>query len=235
MAKRHPGSRRTKHQSSQDPDDVLVAGALHAVKWAEGNQQALWGVGAVIVITVLGFMSYGNSRERLYQEAGRQLEIVYDALSIQDQEGAKDELVTFLDRFGGTPYEAEARLLLGELYLQTGSPQQAQVVLERLGTSPRDPIEFQGAALLGGAYEQDQRWSEAEEVYLAIADRSELDFQVRGALEAAARIRNARGDAEGAIELYERVLSSLDEEDFPAPARGLYEMRIQEIRSAAGS
>ncbi len=233
MSQRHPGARRTTHEASHEPDDVFIAKILHAGKWAEANQQALWVMAVVVVIAIFGFRSYGNSRERLYQEAGRQLEIVYLTMSIDDREGAKDELVTFLDRFGGTPYEAEARLLLGELYLQTESPQQAQAVLEPLGASPRDPIEFQGAALLGGAYEQDERWTEAEEVYLAIADRSELDFQVRDALEAAARIRRARGDAEGAIELYERVLSSLDEEDFFA--RGVYEMRIQEIRSAAST
>ena len=82
------------------------------------------------------------------------------------------------------------------------------------------------------AYEQEQRWDEAEDTYLSIANRSELDFQVRDALASAARIRSAQGDNEGAIELYEQVLGELDDN---APERGQYEMRIQEIRSASNT
>ena len=119
--------------------------------------------------------------------------------------------------------------MLGELYLETGDAEQALAVLEPLGASPSEPIELQGATLLAAAYEQEERWAEAEEVYLTIADRSELDFQIRNALTSAARIRRDQGDAAGAIELYEQVLASLDEN---APERGRYEMRIQEIRSA---
>jgi thioredoxin-like negative regulator of GroEL len=147
-------------------------------------------------------------------------------------EGARGQLGTFLERFAGSAYEAEARLLLGELYLQDGSPQQAQAVLNPLGSSPRQPIEFQAAALLAAALEEDRQWSEAEDVYMAIANRSDLDFQVRNALAAAARIRNAQGDPQGAVTLYQRLVDSLEEGD---PRRGLFEMRMQEIRSATST
>ena len=46
----------------------------------------------------------------------------------------------------------------------------------------------------------------------------------------AARIRADQGDASGAVELYERILADIDEN---SPDRGLLEMRIQELRSAA--
>jgi tetratricopeptide (TPR) repeat protein len=101
-----------------------------------------------------------------------------------------------------------------------------------LGESPRGPLEMQAATLLAAAYEQDGQAGEAEEIYLTIADRSDLDFQVRDALAAAARIRTERGDAEGALELYDRVIESLEE---GAPERGLFEMRIEEIRSATSA
>ncbi len=105
-------------------------------------------------------------------------------------------------------------------------------MLDPLGSSPRSPIELQGAALLGAAYEHEERWGEAESTYLEIADRSDLDFQVREALTAAARIRDGQGDRDGAIELYERAMSSLEEN---APERGLYEMRIEELRAASNT
>ena len=230
MSQRHPGARRTHHEQSNDPDDIFVAKVLDVGKWTSANQQLLTVLGVVAVIVIAGIVYYGRYRETLVQQAAQQLEVVHQSIAIQDNEGAKNELVTFLERFASTAYEGEARLLLGDLYLQSDDPQQAQVVLEPLGASPRDPIEFQGAALLGIAYEQENRWSEAEAIYLRIADRSDLDFQVREALQSAARIRADQGDSSGAIELYERVLSSMEQNEAD---RGLLEMRIQELKTAA--
>lgn len=230
MSQRHPGARRASHQSSEDSEDLFVAKVLDAGNWAQANQQLITVLGVVVAIAVAGILYYRSYRSQLYDQAAQQLEVIHQSISIRDTEGAKIDLATFLDRFGGTPFEGEARLILGELYLKSGDPQQALAVLGPLGSSPRGPIDFQGAALLGVAYEQEGRWEDAEKTYLTIADRSKLDFQVRDALAAAARIRGAQGDAEGAIDLYERVLSDLGEN---SPERGIYEMRIQEIRSGS--
>jgi tetratricopeptide (TPR) repeat protein len=162
------------------------------------------------------------------RQAGNQLEQIHQTIALQDREGAKQELATFLERFGNTAYAGEARLLLGELYLETGDPQQALAVLEPLAGSPRDPLELQAAALLAAAYEQEGQARQAEDTYLTIADRSELDFQVRDALESAARLRAARGDMQGAIALYDRILEDLPED---AEDRGLYEMRRAELEA----
>ena len=232
MSQRHPGARRTQHATRNEPDDVFVAKVLHFGKWAEANQQVLTVAGVVLAIGIAGLWYYGNYRSDWQQQAAQQLEFVHQSISISDTEGAKVDLITFLERFGGTAYEGEARLLLGELYLESGDPQQALAVLDQLGSRPSTPIEFQGAALLGAAFEQEERWEDAQDVYLSIADRSDLDFQVRDALTAAARIRGDQGDAGGAIELYERVLAELDEN---SPDRGLYEMRIEELRNASNT
>lgn len=229
MAQKHPRSRRTRKQSGDDGEDAFIASILDFSNWAKGNQQVLTVVAVVAAILVAGGLYYNSYRSQLTNQATEQLETIYQSVAINDIEGAKVDLATFLDRFGGTPYEAEARLLLGELYLESGEPQQAMAVLEPLGSSPRAAIELQGAGLLAAAYEQEERWAEAEEAYLRIADRSELDFQIRDALAAAARIRAEHLDnPEGAVELYEEVLAQLDDN---APQRGLFEMRIQEIRS----
>ena len=223
--------RRIKQEANQDPDDVFVAKVLDVGNWAQTHQQVLTVAGVVAAIGVFGSIYYMNFRAGHNLEAVQQLEVVHQSVSIRDTEGAKDDLVTFLERYGDTPYEGEARLLLGQLYLEGGDYQQAQAVLGPLGSSPRSPIELQAATLLGVSYEQDGRWVDAEAVYLSIADRSDLDFQVRDALAAAARIRGAQGDADGAIELYERVLGQLEDN---SPERGLIEMRIEELRTARG-
>jgi len=231
MSQRHPGARKAVHQSAAEPDDLFIARVLGLTNWARGNQQALTVGVVVLVIAVLGGLYYRSFQGQLGEQAAQQLEVIHQSIAINDTEGAKIDLATFLDRFGGTAYEGEARLVLGELYLESDDPQQAMAVLRPLGTSPRSPIEFQGAALLAVAYEQEERWEDAEDVYMAIASRSELDFQVRDALSAAARIRGDRGDIAGAIELYERVLSEMDEN---APNRGVYEMRIAELQNSNG-
>lgn len=229
MAQKHPRSRRTRKQSADDGEDAFIASILDFSNWARDHQQVLTVAGVVTAILIAGGLYYNSYRSQLTEQATEQLETIYQSVAMSDVEGAKVDLATFLDRFAGTPHEAEARLLLGELYLESGEPQQAMAVLRPLGASPRAAIELQGANLLAAAYEQEERWAEAEAAYLRIADRAELDFQVRDALAAAARIRAAHlSNPQGAIELYEQVLAQLEEN---SPQRGAYEMRIQEIRS----
>lgn len=229
MSQRHPGTRRVAHGSG-DEEDAFIARILGLSAWARGNQQLLTVAAVIGVLAILGGLYFVNYRSQLNSQAAQQLEAIHQSISIADTEGAKIDLATFLDRFGGTVYEGEARMVLGELYLESGDAQQALAVLEPIGSSPRSPVEFQAASLLGAAYEEEERWDDAEDVYLTIANRSELNFQVRNALASAARIRAAQGDAEGAIELYERVLADLEEN---SPERSVWEMRIQEIRSAS--
>ncbi|MGB0544466.1 MAG: YfgM family protein [Longimicrobiales bacterium] len=223
-------SKRRTSQSSHDADDSFVVGVLEVTNWARANQQLMTVGGVLLAILIAGGFYYMNFRAQMNERAAESLETIYQSISINDTEGAKIDLATFLDQFGSTAYEGEARLVLGELYLESGDPQQALAVLEPIGQRPGSPVALQSATLLAQAYEQEGRWEEAEGTYLSIADRSDLDFQVRDALVAAARIRSAQGDGEGAIQLYEEVLGDLDEN---APNRGQFEMRIEEIRSGS--
>ena len=232
MSKRHPGSRRAHQAPSTDPDDVFIARVLEVGNWARANQQLVTILGLVILIAIAAAWYYNGYRDTLGEQAAEQIESVHQSIMLQDTEGAKNELITFLERFSGTAYEGEARLLLGDLYLQSADAQQARQVLEPLGSSPRAPIEFQGAALLGAAYEEEGRLEDAEAIYIRIADRSELDFQIRNALNSAARIRVSQGDGVGAIQLYQKALDTFEANE---PARGRYELRIQELRTTGVS
>ena len=225
-------AKRRTTQDTHDADDAFVVGVLEASNWAKANQQLMTVGGVLLAILIAGGFYYMNYRSQMNERAAESLETIYQSISIADTEGAKIDLATFLDQFGSTAYEGEARLVLGELYLESGDPQQALAVLEPIGQRPGSPVEFQSATLLAQAYEQEGRWDEAEDTYLSIANRSDLDFQIQDALVAAARIRTAQGDDAGAIELYEQVLSDLDEN---SPERGQFEMRIEEIRSGSNT
>jgi tetratricopeptide (TPR) repeat protein len=212
MAK-HPGQRRRLTQNKAEiEEDIFIAKVLGFWTWAKSNQTFLTVAALVAAVAVGSFFYYRSYRRGLVAQA--------------DTAGAKSQLKIFVTRFGGTPYEGEARMLLGEIYLEGGNPQQAQAVLEPMAGSPSTPLQLQAAGLLARSYEQENRWKEAEDMYLRIADRSNLDFQVRGALADAARIRANHGDKAGAIELYKRILDGLDKN---SPERGLYEMRLAEL------
>jgi predicted negative regulator of RcsB-dependent stress response len=230
MTKRHPGQRRIASDREEHEDDIFVAKVLEIGNWAKKNQQFLTVLGIVVVLGIGALVYYRSYRGALVQQAANQLEQIQQSVALQDTQGAKDQLVLFIDRFGGTPYAGEARMLLGELYLRSNDPQQAIATLEPMASSPRDPLELQAATLLGVAYEQDKRWGDAEAEYLRIADRSNLDFQVRDALASAARIRRQQGNYEGAAELYRRILAGMDPN---AQQRGFYEMRLAEVTQDA--
>ncbi len=229
MSKRHPGQRRLTQEHEEHEDDVFIAKILEIANWGRRNQQLLTALGVAIVLAVGAWLYYRNFRDSMIQQASNELESIHQSVALGDPEGAKSQLAVFLERFGGTPYAGEARMLLGELYLAAGESQQALAVLEPMAASPREPLELQAASLLGAAYEQEGRWDDAIATYMRIADRSDLDFQVRDALASAARIRAQRGDTAGAVALYERILAELGEN---APERGLYEMRLAELRQA---
>jgi predicted negative regulator of RcsB-dependent stress response len=228
MAKRHPGQRRLTQQKVESEDDIFIANVLEVGTWAKAHQQLLTVVVVLVVVAGASLVYYRNYRRGLVAQAGTQLEQIQQSVALNDTEGAKNQLKVFLDRFGGTPYEGEARMLLGQLYIEGGDPQQAQAVLEPIGDAPRSPLQLQAADLLARSYEQQGRWKDAEDLYLRIADRSDLDFQVRGALADAARIRASHGDKAGAEALYKRILDGLKPN---SPDRGLYEMRLAELNA----
>ena len=228
MTKRHPGQRRVSSDRNEHEDDIFVARILEIGNWLKSNQQFVT-IGAVaLVILLASGLYYRNYRATLAEQAANQLEQIHSSVALGDREGAKNALIVYVDRFGGTPYAGEARMLLGELYLASNDADQALVVLEPMAESPREPLEMQAASLLAAAYEQEGRIADAEATYLRIADRSELDFQVRDALAAAARIRATQGNTQGAAELYRRILDGLEEN---APDRGTWEMRLAEVQN----
>jgi predicted negative regulator of RcsB-dependent stress response len=230
MAKRHPVSRSRPTQSA-GAEDIFVEKTLVVSGWARQNRQALT-LGAIGLVALLGgALYYASYRSGHLDQAAIELERVRQNAMFGDSAAATVELTQYIESFGNTPYAAEASLLLGELYLNTGQPAEAVEALAATA-DPRDPVGVQAAVLLARAHEQEGQLEEAEQVYLRIADGADLDFQVFEALADAARIRQSRGDAAGAAELYQRILDDIDE---TAPLRDVFRMRLEEARARAAS
>jgi predicted negative regulator of RcsB-dependent stress response len=225
MARRHTSTSRTRAVAA-DTEDVLLEKTLAFGSWAQQNRQTLILIGIGILALLMGSLYYWNYRRQHLQRAAVELERVEQAAAFGDTSTAKVELSQFVESFGNTPYGDEARLLLGQIYLESGQPQEAVTLLTDAADLSK-PIGVQVGVLLGKAHEQKGDFKAAEETFLRVADRSKLEFEKRGALEEAARVRTLQGNLAGAIELYQRILDDLDA---TAPERGMYEMRMQELK-----
>lgn len=233
MAKRQSTSTRRKSGGSQaEAEDVFVAKVVEYSTWARRNTQTLILTGVVLVVIVAGLIYYVNFRESRDLQAVQRLEQVQVTANFGDPETAKAELTQYIDNFGSTPYAAEARMLLAELYLDSDQAPQAVETLEAADVSTSQPMWVEVENLLAKAYEAAGQLEQAETTFLAVADRAEMDFQRNNALSDAARIRLERGNASGAVELYDRILDRIEDQD---PERGQYEMLRAEARARANS
>lgn len=225
---KHPSSRR-RSKGGGHPDDAFVSKTLAFGDWARENTGALIAAGAILAGLLWGIVYYVGYREDLRVQASSELEAIHQTIGMGDPEAAKQELGRFLERYGDTDLALEARILLAEQYLLSGETSQAISALEPAGRSLGTPLAVQAGFLLAASYEEDGQPERAEETYLRLADRADLQFQMRDALEGAARIRVARGDLEGAAELYRRLLDTFEEGE---QGRGAYEMRLAEVETA---
>ena len=223
---KHPSTRR-KPQTPHEQDDAFVASAIDFSEWAGGHRQAPMLIAIVVGLLVAGGIYYVNFQRSMTIQAVNRLESIHQTIAISAYEDAKAQLSTFLDQFDGTDQSREAVILLGRLHLEAGDAAVAISVLERADLGFRDPLGIQANSLLARAYENQGRWPEAEATFLEVADRSEFDFVIRRALESAARARRRQQDHSGAAELYERILATFEDDD---PAKGLYELRLAEVR-----
>ena len=227
MSKRkHPSTRR-KPQTPHEQDDAFVASAIDLTEWSRTHRQALTLLVVAVGLLVAGGIYYVNFRRSMTIEAVNRLESIHQTIAISAFEDAKAQLSTFLDQFEGTDQAREAVILLGRLHLESGDAAVAISVLERADLGFRNPLGIQANSLLARAYENQGRWPEAEATFLEVADRSDFDFEIRRALDSAARARRRQQDHSGAAELYERILTTFDDDD---PAKGLYELRLAEVR-----
>jgi tetratricopeptide (TPR) repeat protein len=220
------------HRSPAADDDAFVAGVLETTVWAKTHRRALITGGVAVLTAALLLVLFVRTRASNREQAAQQLTAVRQvALSGNNQLAIKD-LEEYVGRFGGTAPAAEARLLLARAYLEEG---QAQNAMETVRGQARDLDEVEGvnaAFLLAAAHEAAQQPEQAEQVYLRVADRAEYLFQKQEALDNAARLRLEQGNAPGAVQLYDRILTLTPESD---GSRQVYELRAGEARAAAVS
>lgn len=217
---------RTPSRPQGTADDAFSARVLEFVAWTRRNSQVAIIGGIAIVLLIGGTIYYLNQRSQQFGEAATQLEMVQQVAMTSPVPEAVSELESYLVRFGGTPYGIEARLLLAELHLDDENPEAAIEALLETAPSYGNSLELQATSLLAAAYEEAERWDDAEQIYLELMERGEFTFQRREAGEGLARVLLAQGDSAAAAEAF-RDLIALEEPD--SPLRTYFEMRLAEL------
>jgi predicted negative regulator of RcsB-dependent stress response len=228
---RHPTARRVHRQDSA-PDDVFVARVLESSAWAKQNSRMLITGGIIAAIVIVGLVYFVSSRRATESQAAAQLTQVRAVSMSGNNPLAIRELEQFLARFDGTAAAEEARLMLGQAYLQAGQPQQAQEAVQPIAGDRSSGLGINAALLLAASYEAAQEPHRAEEVFLSLADDARFLFQRQDALDNAARIRLQRGDAAGAAELYQRLLDITPQSNTERP---IFELRLGEALALAAT
>ena len=228
MAKRTNMPRPPSEKTATEPDDAFVAKVVEVSTWAGKNTQTLTLVGIAVVLVAAAGIYYFNFRDTLETQSVQELESILQVVVLGDRDAAKADLSLFLDRYASTSVAAEARLLLGQLYLESGQPDVAIDVLQASSQSIADPVGTQTHMLTAKAFESAGRLEQAESLYRRLADRAEMSFQRVEALDGAARVRLQLGDHAGAADLFDQILEDLEEGDVQ---RGYFEMRATEARA----
>jgi predicted negative regulator of RcsB-dependent stress response len=228
---KHPGARRV-HRAAAD-EDAFVSGVLESSVWAKAHARQLVIGGVTVVLAVFLFVYLRSSRARTSQEAAVELDRLRGTVQSGNVQIARQDIQTFLRRFGRTKSGEEARLMLGQLQLQAGEAQNAISTLRPLANDVETTMGYNAALMLASAYETNKQNDEADRTYLRVARDARFQYQTREALDLAARLRAENGNPNGAIELYERILATFEEEQ--DPERNAFEMRLAELRAAAAT
>lgn len=229
MAKRRTTQRRPT-ESKGDGEDAFMAALLRFVSWSQKNTQTFV-VGLVAIVVVgLGIWYWATQRSTRLDSAAEELEMLQQTVGFEDPATATASIQGYLERYPGSTYEVEGRMLLARVQLAgTEDPAAAIETLRAVAPEYGSPLGMDATFMLAAAYEQAERWEDAVGLYEELRNRVEYTFRSKDAGEGLARSSLARGDTLRAIEAYEALLAELPEDDADRP---FYELRLAELNAA---
>ena len=229
---RHPTSSRVHRDSKDGPDDAFVSGVERSVAWGRKHQRALITGAIALAVLVAGVLYYVNYQRTLENQAAARFTELQGTIASGNTQLALRDLQAFVDRFGSTDAGAQARVILGDILVQQGQPDEAVGVLQDMADDAGDPLGVAAARIKAAAHEALGEHDQAVSIYVRIADAARFPFQAREALADAARVRLQNGDADAAADLYQRVVNTFEDDD---AGRGYYEMWLAEARARAAA
>ena len=201
------------------------------VDWVKAHRTVSSWVGTVIVLAAALFLWTQSTKQRSQDIASRELQGARFAFESKNLPLAASELARIIENYSGTNAAEESRLLLGNVRLLQGQPQQAVEVLRDYAPGAGGAYRPQAFGLLGAAYENLGRFREAGEAYESGSNAARLSFLKAQLLSDAARAWVAAGDSSKAITNYQRILKDFSKEGAATEAR----VRLAELTKGAAS
>ncbi|HUL02683.1 MAG TPA: tetratricopeptide repeat protein [Gemmatimonadales bacterium] len=201
------------------------------IQWVKTHRQAA----VAIVIAVVGGagLIWWNviSQQRTEAVAGERLAQARLAFESGNYPLAASELSQVVENYAGTSAAEEAQLVLGQVRLHQGQPQQAIEVLTPFAAKASAGYRAQAYGLLGAAYENAGRWREAAQAYAEGVTHARYDFLKAQYLSDEARASLLAGDTTKALEAYRTITAKYDSTPSIVEAK----VRLGELtRGAAG-
>jgi TolA-binding protein len=196
----------TKRQIKEDP---LVTAAFRAREfWDAHGQKVLVGVGALVLVVVLGYLILRARDQAERRAAG---DLFRADLSVQqgDYPTAVQLLSQIVDSAPGTRAARHAMVLLGDSYAAQRKSRDAvswyRKALDRAG---KDPVLALAARRgLAASLEDSGQFAEAATAYEQVARTAPSDTEKGGAMIAQARCLLAAGQRAKAVEVLRAVIA----------------------------
>ena len=194
--------------------------------WVRGHSRIV-GIAAVVVAAAAGVWWIVRSQNEANEvAASRQLVAAQRSVGAGNLPLAAADLRKLTERYGSTRAGAEARVLLAQVLLQQGKPDEAIKLLA--GGGPDGPMASSVHALRAAALEQTGKPAEAAAEYLLAAGSSPLKGEAESLKADAARAWLAAGRKADALRIWQDIAAN--------PASVLYNealLRVGELTAEA--
>src|SRR6266540_3360814 len=201
------------------------------VDWVKAHRQITSWIGAIVVVGAVLFLWTMSTKRRSEEIASRELQGARFAFENQNLPLAASELAKVIENYAGTNAAEEGRLLLGNVRLLQGQPQQAVVVLKDYADGAGKAYRAQAFGLLGAAYENMGRFREAGEAYENGSAAARLDFMKAQLLSDAGRAWTVASDTTKAVAAYRRIVQDFAKEGAATEAK----VRLAELTKGTAS
>lgn len=199
------------------------------VAWINAHRQAAAWIGAAVVVALVLFVWTLSTNRRSEEIASRELQGARFAFENQNLPLAASELARIIENYSGTNAAQQGRLLLAQVRLLQGQPQQAVEVLRDFAPSAGRAFRAQAYGLLGAGYENLGRPREAAEAYQEGAEAARLDFMKVQMLIDAGRAWTIAADTAKAIATYRLIIDDFPKEGSATEAK----VRLGELTRGA--
>ncbi len=187
--------------------------------WVKAHRQLTSWIGAIVVVGAVLFLWTMSTQRRSEEIASRELQGARFAFENQNLPLAASELAKVVENYSGTNAAEEGRLLLANVRLLQGQPQQAVTVLKDYAGGAGKAYRAQAFGLLGAAYENMGRFREAGEAYENGSAAGRMDFMKAQLLSDAGRAWTVAGDTARAVAAYHRIVKDFAKEGSASEAK----------------